>query len=237
MNVALLLAGGSGVRLGADIPKQYLTVNGKMVITHCLDRICQHSMIDAVQIVAAEEWEKIILSECLSTEKIRGISCPGKNRQLSILNGLCDIAKYAAPEDTVLIHDAARPCVSDDLIAECFVKIKGHDGVIPVLPMTDTVYYSTNGRSVEKLLERKNIFAGQAPESFRLGKYMEANKRLLPDKILSINGSTEPAVLAELDIVMISGDSSNFKITTREDLAKYIELLKRKEDNESLGAL
>lgn len=227
MNVALLLAGGSGVRLGADIPKQYLTVCGKMVITHCLDRICQHPMIDAIQIVAAEEWKDAILSEWHDTEKWKGITRPGKNRQLSILHGLYDVAKYASWEDVVLIHDAARPCVSEHLITACLTEIEGHDGVLPVLPMTDTVYYSKSGRRVEKLLERENIFAGQAPESFRLGRYIKANERLLPDRILSINGSTEPAILAELDVVMISGDSSNFKITTQQDLVTYSELLEK----------
>ncbi len=91
-----------------------------------------------------------------------------------------------------------------------------------MLPMTDTVYYSdTSGSRVERLLDRSRIYAGQAPEAFRLGKYLEATERLLPEKILSINGSTEPAILAGMDIAMIPGDKGNFKITTREDLEHY----------------
>lgn len=227
MNVALLLSGGVGSRLHSDRPKQYLSVAGKMIITYCLERLCSHRMIDAIQIVAAEPWHDAIVSEWANREKMRGFSAPGENRQLSILNGLQDISQYAGEKDVVLVHDAARPLITDDLIAACLTEIEEHDGVMPVLPMTDTVYYSSDGKQVERLLERSRIFAGQAPEAFRLGKYLAANEQLLPERILSINGSTEPAILAGLDIAMIPGDRSNFKITTSEDLLRYTEMLKK----------
>ncbi len=89
--------------------------------------------------------------------------------------------------------------------------------------MKDTVYTSTNGKTITSLLDRSQIFAGQAPELFRLGIYLEANRRLLPDQILRINGSTEPAVLAGMDIAMIPGDEGNFKITTKTDLERFLE--------------
>ena len=121
----------------------------------------------------------------------------------------------------MLIHDAARPLLSEKLIADCFDALSGHDGVIPVLPVRDTVYYSKDGKSIASLLERSRIFAGQAPEVFRLGEYYEANVGLLPDEILKINGSTEPAVMAGMDIAMILGDEDNFKITTKTDLERF----------------
>ena len=210
--------------MGSDLPKQYISVYGKMIITRCLERICRHPMINAVQIVAAEEWRDAILAECACTDKLRGFSTPGGNRQLSILNGLRDISQYAGKDDVVLVHDAARPLVSEDLISACLTKIADHDGIMPVLPMTDTVYYSADGKRVEQLLDRSHIFAGQAPEAFRLRSYLEANERLLPDGILSINGSTEPAIMAHMDIVMIPGDKNNLKITTQNDLELYSEL-------------
>ena len=91
--------------------------------------------------------------------------------------------------------------------------------------MKDTVYYSRDGYTVGKLLDRKTIYAGQAPEVFLLGKYYEANRRLLPDRILRINGSTEPAIMARMDIAMIPGDEGNFKITTRADLERFTKII------------
>lgn len=232
MNIALILAGGMGSRMGLDIPKQYVEVNGKAVIFYCMDIFDYCEEVDAVQIVADEMWHEFILRH--GSQKFRGFSRPGKNRQLSILNALEDICKYAAKEDVVVIHDAARPCVSVELIQTCLHAAAWHDGIIPVLPMKDTVYYSEDGREITSLLNRNTVFSGQAPEAFKLGMYYEANKKLLPAEILKINGSTEPAVMAGMDIALIAGEETNFKITTREDMIRFQQMMERK--NESLCA-
>lgn len=112
-------------------------------------------------------------------------------------------------------------------ISDCLKAAKGHDGALPVLPMKDTVYLSENGKMVSSLLDRGKIYAGQAPEAFVFGKYYEANRALLPDKILEINGSTEPAVMAGMDIAMIPGDERNFKITTAADLERFREIVQK----------
>ena len=253
MTIALILSGGTGTRLGAGIPKQYIKVNDRTILSYSLSTLLDHSEIDAVQIVADPVWQELILDElqriqslekkgCLAEtklqsvprenlmgaavgQKFRGFSAPGTTRQLSILNGLQDIRRYAADTDIVMIHDAARPCLTAKLVTECLAAIKGHDGVLPVLPMKDTVYLSEDGARVSSLLNRSQVFAGQAPEFFVLGKYYEANQRLLPDKILEINGSTEPAILAGLDVVMVPGDEGNFKVTTKADLERFVQMV------------
>ena len=226
MNIALVLSGGTGTRLGAGIPKQYIRVGGRPVIAYCLEGLLACGSIHAVQIVADEQWREMI-GECIAAagapEKLRGFSAPGEDRQLSVLNGLVDIRGYAADEDYVFIHDAARPVLSGCQIMECLEAAAGHDGVVPVLPMKDTVYASADMHKISSLLDRGSIFAGQAPEVFQIGKYYKAVKSLLPERIWRINGSAEPAVLAGLDVIMIPGDETNFKITTRE----YFELFGR----------
>lgn len=225
MNTAIILAGGTGTRLGADIPKQYIKVAGKPIIAYCLETIFVHEMIDAVQIVADEMWQKYI-SKYISSSKFKGFSAPGANRQLSIYNGLCDIREYSSDDDCVIIHDAARPLVSTEMITNCFKALEQHDGVLPVLPMKDTVYFSGDGKCISQLIERSKIYAGQAPEAFKLGKYLAANEALMPEKILAINGSTEPTIMAGMDVAMIDGDEKNFKITTKADLEKFKEYMK-----------
>ena len=227
MTVALILSGGSGVRLGADIPKQYIEVNDRPVISYCVERLSRHREIHAIQIVAAQEWQETIagwLEKYDAGRKFRGLSLPGENRQLSICHGLDDIRNYADDSGVVLIHDAARPLLSEQMITDCVRAVEGHDGAMPVLPMKDTVYRSVDGRTVSALLERTEIYAGQAPEAFRIGLYYEANRRLCPDRIRQINGSTEPAVMAGMDIAMIPGDEGNIKITTRSDLERFRRL-------------
>lgn len=224
MNIALVLAGGTGTRLGADIPKQYIEVRGKMIIDYCLETMEHSNDIAEVWIVADEMWREHIKK----VDKFKGYACPGRNRQLSIYNGLKAIEESLADKEkevNVLIHDAARPFLTEKLIRECVKEVEGHDGVLPVLPMKDTVYYSEDGKVISSLINRDKLYAGQAPELFRLQPYIQANEALLPDKILLVNGSTEPAIMAGMDIVMIPGDENNYKITTKTDMKRFTEMM------------
>lgn len=232
MNIALVLAGGTGSRLGADTPKQYLEVDNRMIISYCLETFLVSDYIDKIQVVADRNWHEVVgremdaLESATGKNKFCGFSDPGANRQLSIYNGLRDILEYADTEDKVMVHDGARPLLSETLIEKCFIAGEGHDGVMPVLPMKDTVYMSEDGKVVSKLLRRENVFAGQSPEVFVLGKYYDACEMLLPRRIMSINGSTEPAIMAGMDIAMVDGDENNFKITTTVDLEKFCNIIK-----------
>ena len=224
MNIALVLAGGTGTRLGADIPKQYIEVRGKMIIDYCLETMEHSNDIAEVWIVADEMWREHINK----VDKFKGYACPGRNRQLSIYNGLKAIEESLTGEEkevNVLVHDAARPFLTEKLIRECVMAVEGHDGVLPVLPMKDTVYYSEDGKVISSLINRDKLYAGQAPELFRLQPYIQANEALLPDKILLVNGSTEPAIMAGMDIVMIPGDENNYKITTKTDMKRFTEMM------------
>jgi 2-C-methyl-D-erythritol 4-phosphate cytidylyltransferase len=225
MNVAIVLAGGVGARLGADVPKAFVPVCQKPLIIYCLETLEKSDYIDKIQIVAAEDWMSQVeewTKEYEVHKKVVGFSVPGANRQLSIFNALNDVKAFAGDEDLVFIHDAARPNLSEDLIAKSFEEINGYDGVLPVLPMKDTVYLSREGVKIDSLLKREELFAGQAPETFIFGKYYDANKVLIDSgKISEIKGSTEPAIMADMKIRMISGEERNFKITTQEDLKRF----------------
>lgn len=229
MNYAIILSGGTGTRLGLDMPKQYFEVNNKPIIRYVIETLEQCELVDGFVIVAAEEWQEYVRKQISVFGKFAGFALPGENRQLSIYSGLCALQNMLFEEKleldnvVVLIQDAARPNTSTELIAQCFNLDEMEDGAMPVLPMKDTVYLSEDGLSVSALLERKQVFAGQAPESFRFGKYMAANEVLLPEKILKINGSTEPAILAGMQIKMFPGNENNYKITTETDLRKFID--------------
>lgn len=227
MNIALILSGGVGTRFGYDTPKQYLEVGGRPLFDYSLKAFEEHGEVSVIQIVAEKAWRPLV--KAWSGTKLRGFSEPGANRQLSILNGLTDIMKYAADSDTVIIHDAARPSVSKELISSCLDACKTHEGAVPTVPVKDTVYVG-DGKRITSLLDRRYLYAGQAPEAFRLGAYYSANLALLPNLILTVNGSAEPAVMAGMDIVMTAGEEENYKITTREDLKRF-----RQENGERRG--
>ena len=230
MNAAILLSGGIGSRMQSDVPKQYISVGGRMLISYALAALMESPFIDRTLIVAEEGWRKAILSDAakasVSVDKVMGFAMPGFNRQASVINGMREIMRQMgdggiSDDDAVFIHDAARPLLSGRQISDCFHAFVGHDGVMPALPMKDTVYLSRDGETVTGLLDRQRIFAGQAPELFRFRKYYQANITLTPERLVAINGSTEPAVMAGMDIVMIPGDENNFKITTPQDLERF----------------
>lgn len=236
MNYAILLSGGTGRRVGTEVPKQYVRSAGYLMVTYALSSLLKSNRVDAVYIVAEHEWRELIIADAesagLNVAKIKGYAVPGLNRQISILNGLQEIVLHmdgtndidsVGNKDTVMLHDAARPFLTEKMISDCYDALSGHDGVMPVLPMKDTIYRSKDGVSVSGLLDREQIFAGQAPELFFMGKYLRANMLLMPDKIFKICGATEPAIMADMDILMIPGDESNYKVTTKEDMEKFQE--------------
>ncbi len=238
MNAAILLSGGAGTRLGGDIPKQYITVEGRPIVSYAIETLLTFDKIDCLQIVAEAKWRDLIKEE---SERImqdamdRGViegrkniafSDPGRNRQESILHGLTDLLDGGERPWLVLIQDAARPLTSGRLIGSLFAVMGEEpvaDGAIPVLPMKDTVYLCERPEAVTGLLPREQVFRGQAPELFIYDKYLEACRALSEGELLRINGSTEPAILYGMQMVTVPGDERNYKITTEVDLVRFKE--------------
>ena len=227
MNRTVILAGGAGTRMGGCVPKQFINVNGKPLLQYSLEAVRDCECAGEVWIVAGEPWRGAVqrmIKEAGISSRFRGFYDPGPERQVSVMNALTELMKEETAENSyVMVHDGARPLVSGELIRRCFEAAAGRDGAVPVLPVRDTVYRMEDGR-LSGLLKRDQLAAGQAPEVFRLKPYYDANLALMPDQIMRIRGSAEPAVLAGMDIVVIPADERNIKITTQEDLA-YLRYL------------
>ena len=237
MNIAIILSGGVGSRLNKDKPKQYIKVGGKPVIGYCVETFCNDPRIDEVVICLADEWRDFVqeaLKDVLASKPVL-YSAPGRTRQFTIYNALEKLkAAGAADDDRVIIHDAARPLVTQELIDACLDENRICDGVLPVIPMKDTIYMSHDGKNIDALLDRNTLFAGQAPESFIFGKYLQAHRDMPEERLEKINGSTEIAQMAGMNIHLIEGDSMNMKITTPEDLSTFTTLIQEKSNNNNL---
>lgn len=216
------------MRMGGDIPKQYIDVGGKPIIMYCVETFANMPEIDELVICIAEEW-KSFMQESLAKGGISKhvlYSQPGEIRQLTIYNALKLLREQRTEDDAiVIIHDAARPLVSKELIKRCIEGCHDADGILPVVPVKDTVYMSKDGESISSLLKRSEIVAGQAPEAFRLGKYIAVHDQMSHDDILQISGSTEIAHKAGLQVRLVCGEERNFKITTTEDLDNFKHIL------------
>lgn len=228
MNTAIILAGGVGSRMGADRPKQFLMVQDKPVISYCFDIFQKHNEIDNIVVVVNDKWKDFVqeYADKYGIDKICGYAPAGETRQHSIYNGLKCVQKTAADTDIVIIHDAARPLVSDEIITECINGANEFDGAMPVISVKDTVYQSKDGKTINKLLKRSELFAGQAPESFKFGKYLEIHNSVSDEEIGATAGSSEIAYRHGMEITMVKGSERNLKITTVEDLETFETILK-----------
>ncbi|MDR0681583.1 MAG: 2-C-methyl-D-erythritol 4-phosphate cytidylyltransferase [Dysgonamonadaceae bacterium] len=227
MNIVIILSGGTGERMKSNCPKQYLLIGKKPVITYTLEIFTKRNDIDKLVIVADEKWRDFINKQLqmIDTKQSVNYVSPGTTRQHSIFNALKMLKENnTAYDDIVIIHDAVRPLVSKGIIDCCIDRCDDHDGVMPVIPIKDTVYHSIDGKQIANLLPRSELFAGQSPESFRFGKYYQIHEEMTFDEISAINGSSEIAYKKGLDILLAQGAESNFKITTLEDLKRF-ELL------------
>lgn len=237
MNIAVILSGGVGSRMGINTPKQYIEVLGIPVIWYCLKTFVNSPLIDSIIIVRADDWSGYVEEQISSLETHIPVCFaePGETRQYSIYNALHEAQKHgASPDDIVIIHDAARPLVSGNLIKACLDGCKEADGVLPVISVKDTLYQSVDGSHISNLLNRNELFAGQAPEAFRFGKYKALHEQMSREELLKINGSTEIAYKGGMNIKLIKGDEMNFKITTPEDLSNFESIIKKGNSDESI---
>ena len=135
-NIALLIAGGSGNRMGQSIPKQFLTVNERPVIVYTLEAFQKHPEIDTIAAVCIEGWQSVLQAYAnqFNITKLKYIIPGGKNGQDSIRNGVYELEKHYVSEDIVLIHDAIRPMVSADIISDCIRVTREKGNAITVIP-------------------------------------------------------------------------------------------------------
>lgn len=230
MNAAIILSGGTGERMRktANVPKQYIEICGRPILEYSLRVFVKCTLVDKILIVADELWHRFIKEVVDKTgdSKFIGFAQPGTTRQLSIYNGLKQVDRMCPQTERVIIHDAARPLVSCDLIKHCIEGLVYSPAVMPVLPVKDTCYQSIEGEYVTTLLPRDQLFAGQAPEAFLFQPYLNAHKTLNEAELSEIRGSSELAYKSGMKVKMIPGEERNFKVTTPEDLLllkRYLE--------------
>lgn len=235
MNVAIVLSGGSGKRMGTDIPKQYLSIAGKPVIVHTILQLQSCEEIEYIIVTAAGSWHDSIIEwrEQYGLYKLREIAPAGADRQLSILNGLLAARPYMTDETAgVLVQDAVRPMASRALIHRLLCELRGSPAVMPAVPVTDTVYASRDGVWVDGLMERSTLFAGQAPEAFRYWDYLKLYQETPIDELCSMSGSSQLPQSRGWRIKMVPGEQSNIKLTHPIDIDICEKLLQERGEQE-----
>lgn len=234
-NIAVVLSGGTGARMGVDLPKQYIELVGRPVLVHTLEQLQRCKAIDGVIVTVSPEWEIRVLQwkEKFSLPKMFAVAPAGENRQLSIRNGLKAAESFMDGDELsgIIIQDAVRPLTSVELLSRLVGELKDALAVMPVLPITDTTYTSRDGQWVDGLLDRSTLFAGQAPEAFRFWPYWTLYRDTPVETLNTMSGSCQLPYSAGWKVKMIPGEQRNIKITYQEDLETCERLLREREES------
>ncbi len=231
MNIALIIAGGVGSRMHQDIPKQFLNVYDKPVLVYTLEAFQKHPSIDAIEVVCLDGWEKILTAYAKQfyIAKLENIVCGGKNGQDSIRNGLFDIAKrHHNDDDIVLIHDAIRPMVSQDIISENIRICRAFGNAITVLPCTAAMLKTSDNATSSEQISRNNLKITQTPQTFFLKDILETHKEALKKGITNSVASCTLYIEMGKKLFLALGSEKNLKLTTAEDIEIFKALLSAK---------
>lgn len=233
MNIAMIIAGGRGVRMNQDIPKQFLSIQDRPVIVYTMQAFQRHPEIDAVSVVCIDGWQEILWAYArqFNITKMRWVTAGGENGQQSIYNGLVALKEHCAMSDLVLVHDAIRPNVSQEIISNCIAECRLHGSAITVIPCAEAMLLrDDNPNSSQEVIARESLARTQTPQAFSLEKLLwaheEAGKRGISNSIASCTLMVE---LGE-KVYFCPGSEKNIKITTTEDIEIFKALLMAKKD-------
>ena len=239
MNIAIIFAGGNGVRMGAGIPKQFLEINGKPVIIHTLQLFQYHEMIDKIYIAVLEEYIPYMreLTEDYRITKVSAIVPGGETAQDSIYNALKRAEKENPPDSVVLLHDGVRPFVSYEVISDNIHGVLEKGNAITCTPCFETIMISKDGSHVDSVPYRKETFAAQAPQSFFLKDIIAAHDavRSMPTGYENMVDACTIIRSQGIEANMVTGNRGNIKVTTPEDVYMFRALLQYKENEQAFG--
>lgn len=227
MNIAVIFAGGKGVRMGHERPKQFIEVYDKPIIMHTLEKFEQHKEIDAIYISCIKDWMSHLeeLIKQYQITKVRKIVPGGITGQLSIYNGI-KIAYQEHPEkdNIVLIHDGVRPFIDADLISRNIKAVKEYGSAISSSPAIETFAITEKNGNIETIVNRDKSMVAKAPQSFYLKQIMEVHEQALKDGIENSIDSCSLLFSYGKKMHTIPCSTDNIKITTPKDLyiSKYM---------------
>lgn len=228
MNTALIIAGGVGARMGQDIPKQFINVYDKPVIVYTMEVFQIHPNIDEIEIVCLEGWHEIVYAYAkqFGITKLKNVVNGGICGQDSIRNGLEDIAsRHQNDNDIVLVHDAIRPMLTQDIISDNIRVCKKYGNAITVVPCNAAMLKTFDGLSSEEQVPRDNLKTTQTPQTFYLNEILDAHREALEKGITKSVASCTMYIELGRKLYMSIGSEKNLKLTTLEDIDIFKALL------------
>ena len=235
-NIAIIIAGGSGSRMGQNIPKQFINVYDKPVLVYTLESFQRHPMIDAIEVVCIEGWEQVLQAYAnqFNISKLQWITKGGGSAQESIRNGVYNLEGKVNDDDIIIIHDGIRPMIDDSVLTDVINKAKEYGNAVTSMPYNEQIFVvdKDDEQTTTQFIPRETLRRVSTPQAYRydllVTKYHEAYA-----KNIGIHGSHYAnTMMVELGVRLhfAKGSDKNIKLTTKDDLELFKGYMTKEED-------
>lgn len=234
INIAVIIAGGSGHRMNQDIPKQFLNVYDKPIIVYTMESFQRHSEIDAIEVVCLNGWHDALRAYAnqFNIDKLKWVVPGGDTAQESIRNGVFALRDICAPDDIVIIHDGIRPMIEDFVLSDILDKCKKYGNAVTSLPYNEQIFVMEDAESTLRYIPRDTLRRVSTPQAYRYDKILWAYEKAFSEGI-GIQGSTYAnTLMTDLGerLYFAAGSEKNVKLTTKDDLELFKAYMKMEKD-------
>ncbi|MBQ3699186.1 MAG: 2-C-methyl-D-erythritol 4-phosphate cytidylyltransferase [Prevotella sp.] len=237
MNIGLIIAGGSGNRMGQDIPKQFINVYDKPVIIYTLEGFQRHPQIDAIEVVCIDGWHEVLWAYAhqFNITKLKWVVGGGNTGQESIRNGVFNLEGKVGDGDIVIIHDGIRPLVDESVLTDVIMKAQVYGNAVTSLPYNEQIFVvnSEDETTTKQYIPRETLRRVSTPQAYNFDKLAWAYHEAF-EKGIGIYGSAYTnTMMVELGETLhfAAGSDKNIKLTTKDDLEMFKGYLKKDKDN------
>lgn len=233
--LAIIIAAGSGSRMGQDIPKQFINVNDKPVLLYTLEGFQNHPEIDEIEVVCLDGWLDFVKAYAnqFNIDKLKYITVGGKTGQESIRNGVYNLEKNCNKNDIIIIHDGVRPLVEAFVLSDVIAKCKEYGNAVTSMPYNEQIFLTTDGETSTQYIPRETLRRVSTPQAYKYGELLEAYQKAFKEQIGIFGSSYTNTMMVELGkkLYFAAGSDKNIKLTTKDNLEMFKAYLKQDKDN------
>lgn len=230
MNIAVIIAGGSGQRMGKNMPKQFIEIDGKPVLVYTLEGFESHPDVDAIEVVCIDGWQKDVweYTEKFGITKLKWVVTGGNTGQESIRNGIYNLEGKCSDDDIIIIHDGVRPLVDKYVLSDVIEKCKQYGNAVTSMPYNEQIFVVDNDISTVKYIPRETLRRVSTPQAYKFKKVDEAYHTAFEKEIGIYGSAYTNTMMVELGerLYFAAGSDRNIKLTTEGDLEMFKGYLK-----------
>lgn len=234
MNLAVIIAGGSGHRMGQDIPKQFINVHDKPVLIYTLEGFQKHPQIDAIEVLCINGWHDVLwaYAKQFNITKLKWVISGGTTGQESIRNGIYNLEDKCLADDIVIIHDGIRPLVDDTVLSDVIIKCQKYGNAVTSLPYNEQIFVVDDDLSTTKYIPRETLRRVSTPQAYKFELIDQGYHEAFEKEIGIYGSSYANTMIVELGhrLYFAAGSDKNIKLTTKDDLEMFKAYLQQDRD-------